>query len=233
MKNPGRLLGKCVLVGAKVAQRVLTKPVKLGLGVAVGDGKAKLGKIARVVGKSLPDLLNDLPGDLIRRHIRPIWNGHLVAPAGTVFRVVIPFAATGLSPIQQHPITLAHVAVEIFHAQLFTTGSPTAEILTGGQESGVVVQSDRHPQGPWPIRHDLGEPVFTRCTHVDPRHSGVSQGLATSRLQAGQPIPQRPINYVEPTLTKGAGEVAHGGEQQHQFVPVVTDISSLLGDLRQ
>ena len=147
VEYPWRLLGKCVLVRAKVAQGVLTKPVKLDLCIGMGDGKAKPGKITRVVGKPLTDLLNNLLGDLIQRHIGPVRYGDQVAPAGTVFRVVIPLATAGLSPIQQHPVTLAHVAVEILHAQLFAARGLAAEILTGSQESGVVVHSDRHPKG--------------------------------------------------------------------------------------
>ena len=48
----------------------------------------------------------------------------LLAPAGAVVGIVVPLATLGLVGVHQEPIALAHVAIEILHAQLFAARSP-------------------------------------------------------------------------------------------------------------
>ena len=124
MKKPGRLLGQRILIGAKGGQRVLTKPVELDLCRFMGDSPTKGRQVSRVFRKSNLYYGNHRAGDVIVLGFGSRRDLTLPAPAGAVVGIVIPLATLGLIGIHQNPITLAHIAIKILHAQLFAARSP-------------------------------------------------------------------------------------------------------------
>ena len=124
MKKPGRLLGQRILIGAKGGQRVLTKPVELDLCRFRGDSPTKGRQVSRMVRKSSLYHGSHRAGDVIVLGFGSRRDLTLLAPAGAVVGIVIPLATLGLIGIHQNPVTLAHIAIEILHAQLFAPRSP-------------------------------------------------------------------------------------------------------------
>ena len=124
VKKPGRLLGQRILIGPKRRQGVLTKPVKLALCRLRGHRPAKGRQISGVIGEMRRDHLDDLFRDVVKRGLWPLRYLALAPPAGAVVGIVVPLATLGLVGVHQEPIALAHVAIEILHAQLFAPGGP-------------------------------------------------------------------------------------------------------------
>ena len=137
MKHPGGLLHEGILVSPKVGQRIVAKPIELGLRIVAGYRETKLRQIAGITGKPALDKRYYLAGDGVWDHVGPLGNFALPSPTNAVIAVVIPFATAGLRAVQQHAVLATHVAIEILHSQLLATGSPLLELIVTRQKSAV------------------------------------------------------------------------------------------------
>ena len=125
---------------------MFTKPVKLALCRLRGHRPAKGRQISGVIGEMRHDHLDDLFRDLIKRGLRSLGYLALAPPAGAIVRIVIPLAALWLVGIHQQAIALAHVAIEILHAQLFSTRRPIRKVLPRREEPAVLQDLHRDAQ---------------------------------------------------------------------------------------
>ena len=92
------------------------------------------------------DHLDNLFRDVIKRGLWPLGYLALAPPAGAIVRIVIPLATLWLVDIHQQAIALAHVAIEILHAQLFSTRRPVGKVLPRREEPAVLQDLHRDAQ---------------------------------------------------------------------------------------
>ena len=135
-----------VLPASEVAQAVGHEVVERFQRLGTRQRPAEAVQAPGVVGVALAHLGQHLLCDLVRREAqrRRHQPRALAAEGLAVVGVEVPLAAGGLVAVHQHAMALAHLAVEVLHAQLAPSLGVQGERLTAAQEVTVLAELDRH-----------------------------------------------------------------------------------------
>ena len=234
MKQPGRLLSQAILVRAEQRQGMLAEPVELSLRVFVSDGVTELRQIARVIGKGGFDLGQCSACDRITRYCRPLGDRLLRSPAFAVVTVVIPFVARGFTVrLQQHAVTLAHLAVKELHTQLFAPLSPSGKVRIGAEKAGVFKHLHGDSERLRPRRHGRLKPVLTGLAATDRVRATRFQGIRYCRFEGGFAICVLVVDDGEACGLQPFREVSHRSKDKCDLVTIMADIGRFLGHFSQ
>ena len=117
-----------ILIIAKLGQATLDPMRQMLARLPCVGGKPERAQIAEIVAKTAGDQIKHLLDGVIWSKLHRPRVIHAVRGRFAVVMVVIPLAALGLVAIHQKARLAAHIAVEIFHPQLFAPFGPSREI---------------------------------------------------------------------------------------------------------
>ncbi len=126
--------------------------------------------------------------------------------------------AAGMDVVSAEDVVLApHLAVEPLHAMFLAPARPRGELLARGEKAAVLAQHQRHP-----ARLEQRARTIELVDHVllaplGGDHAGGAELLGQRRQPLGV---RRRIAQHHPMarLLERRGEVAHGGQHQHQLL---------------
>ncbi len=165
-------------------------------------------------------------GDLVRRKAFGVRHRKPGLRGLPVLLVEVPLPAGRLVPLHEESRLAAHVAIEVFHAQLLAAVRPRLEFLSRGDEAVIVRDLDGASQSRRPAAHHLQDAPLVRCGdgHAGRlvQRNGAGDFAREASRRAG--LVQAAIIYSPALGAKLVGEVAHAREHQRDLLLVVQDV---------
>jgi|GEM_PF-3050420 len=204
------------------------------LGIGARDREPEGRKVAEMIAEPGLDQRQHLLRDCIWRGRPGPGHEEIGARCLPVLRIEIPLAAGRLIAVHQEAGLAAHVAVEIFHAQLLAARGPILERRGRAQEAIVGEGVDRDRELPLPVLQHLPHAPFAGCRDDDAlravcgnrvRHLPGKTALVLGRIQ-------RHIVDSPARCTQLRGEMTHGRKDEGDLLLVMADIGGFIVKLR-
>jgi hypothetical protein len=144
-----------VLVVTKVFEADVEEVFERRFRISASDREPEWIGITEVIGEARLNNRHDIAGDLVLLEVRGL--GHeQIRPGGlAVVMIEVPLTTSGLVTVHQQARLAAHIAVEIFHAQLFAALRPRGKIINATDEARVGQDLDGHSEPVLPPSHGI------------------------------------------------------------------------------
>nr|GFA47854.1 hypothetical protein [Tanacetum cinerariifolium] len=221
--------GHGVLIITESGQAVIQKILPEGLRVGVSHRVIEAFQRAVMAGKTLADQRQDFVSDGVRGEACGVGRHDFFRQRLAVISVEIPCTTDGGAiVIEQQPLFAPHLAVEEFHAQLGFAAGPGCKFGARAEETTVAVPGDGQATGldgvfQTPVAAFGGVDFFGVQRRVP--------ALQFTRHRPGvQWIVECDVLHQDAALLKRLGEMAHGTEDQGDFLRVMADMGGFLHD---
>ena len=218
-----------VLPVAELRQAVEHEVAECRAGVGCGDGEVEAVAGAEMIGETVTHEGDHVLGYGVGLEMRRGRRFHAGGQRLAVLGVEVPAALDGGAFVHQHAVAAAHLAVEELHPQRALALRPGAELPDGTQEARVGADLDIEAGCLVPGLHILVEPPFTALGGDDPGRLRACHGphqFAAQALGVGWVV-EGDVVHADAARPQCPGEVAHGGEHQHDFLLVVANVGAL------
>ena len=208
-----------VLVRAELRQPLRDETLQHRLGIFARD-RQREAVHASPTACPARDALHDRACRLIRRKRHALGHGLALRPCLPVLRIEIPVAARRLAVgLHQDVVLAAHLAVEELHAEFLLLAGPTREFLARGQEPAVGQQFQRDADV---VQQRSG--AIQRFHHfllTSFRGDHACRVMLQRRCRNAVGVALRPaVVHAIACRDQRVGKVSHGGENQHQLLPM-------------
>ncbi len=149
VEEPGFGGPHCVLPVAKLGEAMGDEIVQGDLRLFWGDWPVEIGEVAWMIGEASVDYGDHLPGDGVGfEAVRvSVKRRAVFTEALAVFTVEVPLTTDGFAVFDEHGMTLAHLAVEELHAELFAAFGVGGKLRVAAEEMPILADFKREGVG--------------------------------------------------------------------------------------
>ena len=235
MKQEGLPSRHGILIIAELRQPVPDEGRKCGFCIARGDWPGEALATTEMCAEAGSDQRHDIARNLIRGKARRGGWCHALRQGSAVFGIIIPSTAGGFIAFHQKPGCAAHFAVEKLHPVLLAPHGPGTKTRQVADEAMIGADFDRQAKGFFPSLHILQHAPFAGmgCDNTlrpMPRHR--TRHFAREALRIRRII-QADVIHRHATGFQGTGEMAHGRQDQDDFLQVMGHIGAFAHHLHQ